>query len=195
MKRSPFFWFSLILSGLILGIILWRMGVQEESVFSPDLKNIKADLVLYGVKYKRDTKESPSKWLVNADIARFFEKKKEVDFENVNVTFFTKKGDTIWVTSKLGNYDISRGVLSVFGNVIVTGIGGYTLYTECLFYFPKKGTIEAPKNVKLIAEDGNQVKGHDMTYFIKEHRLLLYLPEVIITDDNDKKTETKRSKK
>ncbi len=182
MNKNLFFGLSLILSALIIGIIIWRMGGQEENVFSPDLKNIKADLVLYGVRYKRDTKDTPSKWIVNAEVARFFEKKKEVDFKNVNVTFFTRKRDSIWVEAKRGNYDISRGVLSVFENVIVKGIGEYTLYTECLFYFPKKGTIEAPKDVKLIGDSGNQVIGHDMRYYIKEHRLLLYLPEVVIRD-------------
>jgi len=156
---------------------------QEHTFFSPELKKIKADLVLNGIKYRRDARGKASQWVVTASSARFYEKKKEVDFDRVKITFQPGSKSPVIVTANKGQYRIYRGTISVSGNVEVKGVKGYILLTDVLFYYPEKFAIEAPGNVRLKGDNGNELVGKDMVYLLKEHKLLLYFPRAIIKED------------
>ena len=185
MNKKITFWISVILFTIVVGVIFFKGDEQEQTFFSPELKNIKADLVLYGVKYRRDVRGKASQWLVRARLARFYEKKKEVEFEDVNITFQPHKRNPINVKANRGKYQIKNGMVSVSGNVKVTGVKDYVLDTESLFYYPDKSAIEAPGDVRLVGGNGNELIGKNMVYLFKEHKLLLYFPRAIIKEEDD----------
>ncbi len=184
MNKKLYFWVSVILFTIVVGVIFFRAGDQEQSFFSPELKKIKADLVLYGVRYRRDARGKASEWLVRARLARFYEKKREVDFDTVRITFRPGSKSPVKVSAMRGQYRISGGILSVSGKVRVTGVKDYTLLTDVLFYYPDKKIIEAPGNVVLIRSSGDKLTGKDLVYLLKEHKLLLYFPRAIIKEED-----------
>ncbi len=184
MNKKITFWISVILFTVVVGIIFFKGDEQERTFFSPELKNIKADLVLYGVRYRRDARDRASQWLVRARLARFYEKKKEVEFEDVHITFQPGKKNPISVKADIGKYQIKNGVVSVSGKVKVTGVRDYVLETELLFYYPDKSVLEAPGDVRLVGGDGNELIGKNMVYSFKEHKLLLYFPRAIIKEED-----------
>ncbi len=174
----------MVLFTLVVGIMFFKGQDQEQAFFSPELKKIKADLVLYGVRYRRDVKGKASQWLVHARLARFYEKKKEVDFDTVKIIFQPKSKNPVIVTANTGQYRISSGTVSVSGNVKVKGVKDYTLLTDVLLYYPEKLAIESPGNVELRGGNGNELTGRDMVYLLKEHKLLLYFPRAIIKEED-----------
>jgi len=181
-NKKAYFWIAVALFTIVVGIIFFKGDEQDRSFFSPELKKLKADLVLYGVKYRRDARGKASQWLVNARLARFYEKKKEVDFEQVRITFRPDSENPVRVAARNGQYRIATGTVAVSGNVTVTGVKGYRLLTNQLFYYPEKDTIEAPGNVRLEEDSGNELEGKDMVYLLREHKLLLYFPRAIIKE-------------
>ncbi len=184
MNKRLYFWISVVLFTIVVGIMFFKGQDQEQPFFSPELKKIKADLVLYGVRYRRDARGKASQWLVTASRARFYEKKKEVDFDKVKITFQPGSKTPVMVTAKRGQYRIPSGTVSVSGKVEVKGVKGYTLLTDVLFYYPEKLAIEAPGSVKLKGDNGNELLGKDMVYLLKEHKLLLYFPRAIIKEED-----------
>ena len=178
----------LLLSVLISVLIFafWQQGAERESLVSPAFRELKADLALYGVRYRRDVRGKPSQWVVSASTARFYEKKKVVDFEDVEITFLPGKRDSILVSGDTGIYDFSSGCVSVTGNVVVTGFKGYILYTDTLSYDPASMTINAPGRARMVSSGGNRLIGKGLVYYIRTHRLLLASPDAIITgEDSD----------
>ncbi len=175
----------MLLFTLVVGVIFFKAEDQEQSFFSPELKRLKAALVLYGVKYRRDSRDKAAQWLVEARLARFYEKKKEVDFEGVNITFQPKSKTPVTVTAKTGEYRVASGVVVVSGDVKVAGVKDYVLTTDLLFYYPRKKAIEAPGRVKLLTGSGSELVGKDMVYLLDEHKLLLYFPRAIIKEEGD----------
>ncbi len=183
MKKRKFFWLSVVIATLLIGTVFWKGDQEQEIVVSPDIKNLKADLILYGVKYKRIVKGKTDEWIAKADIARFFDKRQRVEFEKVDVIFTNNSKNPITIDAKSGQYDFKSGLLSLSGDVVVTGLKGYNLYAQHLFYFSKKKTIESTSNVRLLGEDGNELTGRNMIYYINEHKLLLYFPKAVIKED------------
>ncbi len=184
MNKRVTFWISIILFTVVAGIIFFKGDEQEQAFFSPELKKIKADLVLYGVVYKRDVRGKNSQWLVKARLARFYEKRKEVEFENVNIIFRPYGKNPIRVKANRGKYQIKNGTVSVSGKVRVTGVKDYVLNTELLFYYPDKKAIEAPGDVILVGDNGNELLGKNMVYLLEKHKLLLYFPRAIIKEED-----------
>jgi len=166
------------------GIIFFRSDQQENTFFSPELKNIKADLVLYGVRYRRDVRGKAAQWLVKAKLARFYEKKKEVEFEDVNIIFQPDGKNPVTVKAKKGKYMAASGTVAVSGDVKVTGMKDYVLITDILFYYPEKKAIESPGNVRLVGGEGNELVGKNMVYLLTDHKLLLYFPRAIIKEED-----------
>jgi lipopolysaccharide export system protein LptC len=121
MDKRIYFWTATVLSVVVIAVIFYRSEDRQESFLAPELKNLKADLVLYGIRYRRDTRDEQAQWIVVSDLARFFEKKREVEFENVNVTFRPDSDRPMLVRARKGLYSFSTGVVSVDGNVTVTG--------------------------------------------------------------------------
>ena len=184
MKKRNFFWLSVIIATLLIGTLFWKGDQGQDSVVSPDIKNLKADLTLYGVKYRRFSRDKAEEWIAHADVARFFDKSQRVEFEKVNVIFTDKNPkNSITIDAKNGHYDFKSGLLSLSGDVVVRGLKGYTLYAQHLFYFSNKKTIESSTNVRLIGENGNELTGRNMIYYIKKHKLLLYFPKAVIKEE------------
>jgi len=185
LNKRIYFWIAVVLFTLAVGVIFFKSEDQEQSFFSPELKKLKAALVLYGVRYRRDARDKAAQWLVEASLARFYEKEKEVDFDKVNITFQPQSNHPVMVSAKRGQYRISTGVVVVSGNVKVTGVRDYVLTTDLLFYYPGKKTIEAPGQVRLKGDNGNELVGKNMVYLLSEHKLLLYFPRAIIKEEGD----------
>ena len=183
MKKRILFWSSLLLSFVVAGIIFWKGGQQEGPALTPDFKAIKADLVLYGVKFQRETKAGKGDWFMTGALARFFEKKQVVQFERVKIEFQTSDGgEPVRVKGEQGSYNLAKAFVSVSGNVVVKGLSGYTLFTDILFYFPKKNIITAPRDVKIISKEGDEILGNSMKYLLKKHIFYLTAPKVKLKD-------------
>lgn len=182
MITKKIFWSVLLAIMAILIFAFWQED-SEKLFVSPDFKKLKADLVLYGVKYRRDIRGKTSQWVVSAKLARFYEKRKEVEFDAVEITFLSKGHESVTVTANTGRYEFSKGDISVFGDVVVRGFKNYILYADQLYYDSESSIIKAPQNAKLIGSGGTCLRGRAMIYYIDKHKLLLSSPEAVIPEE------------
>ena len=161
----------------------WQEDTDREFFRSPDFQKLKADLVLYHVRYRRDSRKKASQWLVEADTARFYEKKKECRFEGVKIVFMPHSPDSVRISAREGYYDFDHGRLQVAGDVVVDGFRDYVLYSNRLIYDPESMTITAPDQAEMVDASGSRLKGTSMIYYVNERRLTLASPEALISGD------------
>ncbi len=159
----------------------WQEDTDRQFFRSPDFRKLKADLVLYGVKYRRDSRKKASQWVVRADTARFYEKKRECRFEGVKIVFMPHTADSVRISARQGRYDFDRGTLQVSGQVVVDGFKDYILYSEKLIYDPATMTIKAPCSVEMVDSSGSRLKGRYMIYYVNQSRLTLASPKAVIS--------------
>ncbi len=167
----------------ILLFAFWQAETGNRFFRSPDFRRLKADLVLYGIRYRRDTKAKGSQWVVRAETARLYEKKRTCEFDKVDILFLPHSKDSLRVVANKGLYDLDKGDLKVSGHVIVSGYRGYVLYSEKLFYHPDTMTIEVPGRAELVGTGGNRLLGTSMVYYMKEGRLTLASPRAVLSDE------------
>ncbi len=166
----------------LLVFAFWQEDTEKEFFRSPDFKKLKADLVLYDVKYRRDSAARASEWEVKAASARFYEKRKECEFEKVKILFLMKKKNPVTITAARGTYDFSSGKLKVTGDVVVRGFRDYVLYADMLVYDPASVTIQAPGRAELVGAGGNRLDGKSMVYYLKKDTFTLASPEAVIQE-------------
>ncbi|RUM89594.1 MAG: LPS export ABC transporter periplasmic protein LptC [Thermodesulfatator sp.] len=170
----------------MVGILFafWQEGSDKQFFRSPDFKALKADLVLHGVSYRRDTRKRSSEWVVKADTARFYEKKRECEFDRVRIVFLPGDKEPVTIVARKGLYDFDHGRLRVSGDVKVDGFRDYVLYADQLLYDPDSMTITAPGNAELVGSAGNRLKGKAMVYYIRDRRLTLAFPRAEISEND-----------
>lgn len=165
----------------VLVFAFWQEDTDKQFFRSPDFKKLKADLVLYGAKYRRDSRGKASQWVVDADTARFYEKKRQCEFDRVKIVFFPQGREPVKVIADRGLYDFAGGDLKVSGDVVARGFRDYVLYSDQLLYDPNTMTIKAPDSAEMVGSAGNRLQGKSMIYYIKQNRLTLKLPTAVIS--------------
>ncbi len=166
----------------VLLFTFWQEDTDRGVFRSPDFKRLKADLILYDIKYRRDARGKGSQWVVQADVAKFFEKKRKCEFDNVKITFLPTGSQPVNVIARKGLYDLDQGDLRVSGDVVVRGFRDYVLYSDQLLYDPQDMTIRSPGTAEMVGAGGNRLLGHSMIYYIKDSRLILLSPRAVISE-------------
>ena len=167
----------------VMVFAFWQEDTDKQFFRSPDFKKLKADLVLYGIKYRRDTRGKASQWVVDADTARFYEKKRQCEFERVKIVFLLQGRQPVKVNADNGRYDFAGGDLEVSGDVVVKGFRDYVLYSDQLLYDPVTMTIKAPDKAEMVGSAGNSLQGKSMVYYIRQNRLTLGSPVAVISGE------------
>ena len=167
----------------VMVFAFWQEDTDKQFFRSPDFKKLKADLVLYGVRYRRDARGKASQWVVDADTARFYEKKRQCEFDRVKIVFLPRGRDPVKVIADKGRYDFAGGDMEVSGDVVVKGFRDYVLYSDQLLYEPDKMIIKVPGSVEMVGSAGNRLQGKFMTYYIRQNRLTLGSPVAVISGE------------
>ncbi len=181
--RKHLLWSALTVFMALLVFAFWQEEADRNLFRSTDFKRLKADLVLYGVRYSRDSRRQASQWLVEADTARVYEKKRECRFDRVNILFMPEAREPVRIVGREGLYDFDHGRLQVSGDVVVDGFRDYVLYASSLLYDPETMTITAPERAEMVDGGGSRLRGTSMIYYLKERRLTLASPTAVIPGD------------
>ncbi len=178
-KNLALFFAAVILSGVVLWQFVNREKNEFSSVWEQQFMDLKADLTIEGVDYRRITPEGQS-WEVRADVVRLYENQSRMDLDHPVITFFDHDSKNITVTSETGSYQRGKGLFSVEKHVIVRFKNGERLYADILNYDQAKDLIWSDMPVVLKRDDGLVVNARSMRYQTSKGVLILKDQESVI---------------
>ena len=148
---------SILLVGGIVLVRLWenlrerRASEAMEKV--PEGSAGDATQVLRTVHLAED-KHGQKTWELEAKSVRQYEEQNIMVLEDVKVTFYTKEGRILYLTSKQGKiYQDSKNV-DLIGDVVLTTNDGYRLKTQSAFYRHSENIVNTSDPVEI---DGEQI--------------------------------------
>ena len=134
----------------------------DEETVPKIFKEIQADIILKGVIYSRST-EKKSKFLLNANDARFFHNKSLLDFNAVDLHLLPGKKNELHVRADHGSYFIDQERFLLKDNVVLQTEKGQKLFSDTLYFDEKKGLIWTQDPV-LMKGEGVIIRGKGFKY-------------------------------
>lgn len=169
---------------LVALLVFLALGQDEEEPFlwSPEFGRMKADLVLHGVEYSRQSRGEDAVWDVDAEVARFYQDRDVMEFDRLNVVLKSDSNPVRIVADK-GVYRLKQGDMEVSRNVRVYSSEGYVLETDSLRYVKDKDLVATDDRVLLLDDNGSRLEGDGFVYYLKEHRLVMKNPVALIPEE------------
>ncbi|MBR34674.1 MAG: LPS export ABC transporter periplasmic protein LptC [Nitrospinae bacterium] len=106
-----------------------------------------------------EEKEGKKQWELNADKAEVVNSKGITRLKNIEMNFFRKNGDELFVSADRGTIENSNNNIELIGNIKVLNLDGYRLTTEKLKWTSDKKTI--------LTDDEIEISGADLDIFGK----------------------------
>ncbi len=97
-------------------------------------KSKEADIQLKKIHYTSTDDKGVKEWELEALSANYFQDEELIEFENVKVIFYSKKGKVFTLRGDNGILNIKTRDIQLSGNVIGTSNDGYRFQTESLVY-------------------------------------------------------------
>jgi LPS export ABC transporter protein LptC len=172
---------------VLLIVILWNpwgRKADDTGLWTPEFGNMKADLVLEGVRYRRNI-DGRTRWIVMAERARMFESAQKMLFDSPDICFIKDDGNKVLVAAESGDYSISREVIRLYGNVVARTDDNASLASEFLRFSQKQMLLSTATDVIISKGDGLSIDGNGMFYDINRGRLVMYNVTAVVPDDND----------
>jgi LPS export ABC transporter protein LptC len=131
-------------AGLLAGVLLLGgCGSQEDTpVVSPDLMEMDADGVMYGMR-STITVDGVREGMVVADTAYFYEDSANVELRQLSLTVYTEEGrERALVTAELGWLNLDTNEMTARGNAVLTvRTDGRIIESPELHYDPNQDRI------------------------------------------------------
>jgi len=133
--------------GIVLAIFIGYRKNQNtnEPILPSDQDNASISI---GKVHQTATKDGGTEWRLTADTAHYMENENRAVFDNLDVVFYTKKGDEVHLTADRGHLRTDSNDIEVEGNVIADN-GSYTIETESLSYRHASRILFTDKPVKV----------------------------------------------
>ncbi len=144
--------FAILSMALLLALTVLRnfRGGTPEEILEALPENV--DLALKKIDYT-ETREGVRRWNLIADSADYNVKKGTSAIQNVLMTFYNEKGDEAGtLTAQRGETESDSKMVSVYGDVVVTGVQGYTFYADQLDYSDASRVISTESPVRIVTE-------------------------------------------
>ncbi|GEM_PF-6355722 len=166
-----------------LGTALWISQDEDEPfLWSREFGQMKADLVLSNVDYKRSEKDKGLVWDITADVTRFFEEQETVHFDRP-VILIHSDGDVIRIVADKGRYLMKQGDMEVEGHVKVVSPDGYLLQTRSMRFLQKEQVVKTSDRALLLGDNGVELQGDGFVYYLEDRRLVMKKPVALIPEE------------
>ena len=100
-----------------------------------------------------EEKEGKKQWELNADKAEVLDSKGITRLRNIEMNFFQKNGDELFVSADKGIIQNSSNNIELIGNIKVSNLDGYRLTTEKLNWTSDKKTIQTDDEIEINGKD------------------------------------------
>lgn len=158
-KKYKIFLLAVIAVAVIItGVSFWeyRQVLNKSANIISSVQN-KASITI-GNFQQKSTKNGREEWSLNAGSAHFISEKKQVILENPSVVFFSKDGDSIYLTANHGILKTDSNDIEVRDNVVIKN-KNYMLETENLQYDHKTNMFLSKFPVKITGPEFHLVAG------------------------------------
>ncbi len=114
------------------------------------------------------TRHGRVEWRLSADAVRYLNAQKKAVFEEVAITFFTRRDEEIRLVARKGELDTETQDIRISGDVRVTG-SGYRLETPELRYDHNRKIFIADEGVR-VESDGQRLSADAMTFYMENNK-------------------------
>jgi LPS export ABC transporter protein LptC len=152
---------------------------DDKGFWTPELTNMKADLLLRDIRYRRES-NGRVQWRIDASTARMFETKKMILFEKPDMVFFNNDAGNITITAQSGEYRIPDDAVTLYGDVTIKTADNSTLHTDFLRFLQEEMLIDTDRNVTIIKKDYLSINGTGLRYDIKRNLVEIRNPTTLI---------------
>ena len=120
-----------------------------------------------------EEKEGKKQWELNADKAEVVNSKGITRLKNIEVNFFQKNGDELFVSADKGIIQNGNNNIELIGNIKVSNLDGYRLTTEKLKWTSDKKTILTDDEIEISGADLD-ITGKRMTVDVENEIFEIY---------------------
>ena len=149
---------AIILIGGIVFISLWanlRERKASESIEKiPKVSTGGADMRMEKIRFVED-KQGQKTWELEANSVQQYQDQNLMILEDVKVTFYSKEGQTFFLTGKKGKVDQSSRNVELVGEVVLTSSDGYRLKTHSISYRHSEKLVSTSDPVDI---EGEQIR-------------------------------------
>lgn len=172
---------------VLVFIILWNpwdRKVEDAGLWTPELGNMKADLLLDGIRYQRNT-HGRTRWIINAHRGRMFESEQKMLFDRPDIRFMNDENkERVRISADSGDYSMSREIIRLYGDVFVVTDDNSSLSSEFLRFRQRQMLLNTDKDVHIRKRDGLSIDGKGLLYDINRGRLIIYQVKATVPDDD-----------
>ncbi len=142
-------------------------------------KSFNVEIVKTGVNvsiedfHLTEEKEGKKQWELSADKAEVVNSKGITRLRNIEMNFFQKNGDELFVSADKGIIQNSNKNIELIGNIKVSNLDGYILTTEKLKWTSDKKTILSDEKIEITGVDLNII-GKRMAVDVEKEILEIY---------------------
>ncbi len=138
-----------------------KQSTQKKSTADTNVISNLPDTEIYDFSYKHTNKDKII-WELFSKIGKVFDRKGIIEIEGVNLNFYKNNKPDSTITSKYGQIDEHKDILTAISNVVLTTSDGTVLYTDLLHWDNNKSLLYTEKFVKIIKQNGDIIKGIGM---------------------------------
>jgi LPS export ABC transporter protein LptC len=149
---------SIVLIGGVVFVSLWanlRERKASESIEKiPKVSTGGADMRMEKIRFVED-KQGQKTWELEANSVQQYQDQNLMVLEDVKVTFYSKEGQTFFLTGKKGKVDQSSRNVELVGDVVLTSSDGYRLKTHSISYRHSEKLVSTSDPVEI---EGEQIR-------------------------------------
>jgi len=149
---------SIVLIGGVVFVSLWanlRERKASESIEKiPKVSTGGADMRMEKIRFVED-KQGQKTWELEANSVQQYQDQNLIVLEDVKVTFYSKEGQTFFLTGKKGKVDQSSRNVELVGDVVLTSSDGYRLKTHSISYRHSEKLVSTSDPVDI---EGEQIR-------------------------------------
>ena len=149
---------SIVLIGGVVFVSLWanlREKKASESIEKiPKISTGGADMRMEKIRFVED-KQGQKTWELEANSVQQYQDQNLIVLEDVKVTFYSKEGQTFFLTGKKGKVDQSSRNVELVGDVVLTSSDGYRLKTHSISYRHSEKLVSTSDPVDI---EGEQIR-------------------------------------
>ena len=160
-----------------LGVVIsltFNFFLPNEVVITPEIpeNSRDADMQFQEIHYTSTNEQGFKEWELKAVAANYYQEKKLAEFDNVNITFFSKEGEVYSVRGDSGILNTESMDIQLSGNIVGKSNDGYRFRTTTLTY--KSNTSKAKTDDKVFLEGPQfNLEGRGMIMDLEKKKVFL----------------------